>query len=658
MKLNTALLSLFLIVSIVISLPLKGEGLGEGAPLRMLNHWDNPDGTVERGYAGHSIFWSKDGVADLDVIRAYGEYNKEIGINATVLNNVNAKPEMLSAKKLRETKRIADALRPYGIRVFLAVNFASPKALGDVPTADPLDKRVQQWWAKKVKEIYKLIPDFGGFLVKANSEGEPGPMDYGRTHVDGANMLADALAGKGVVIWRAFVYSAKGGDRASQAYDEFMPFDGQFRDNVIIQIKVGPVDFQPTEPASPLLYALKHTKMMLEVQLTQEYTGESIHTCFMPNYTFDGIERLISLTNSLPSEADGRAGVGLEGTNGGLVGIAGVSNVGNGINTNGEKLPSVTFSLPSEANGRAGEGLALSCGSVMAEANWYAFGRLAQYFFPDENNLGNLENIESLESLESLGSLKSLGSLGNLGSLEPLEFLKTAIAREWLSRTFSFDPRFVEPMTRVLLQSHKAVVNYMMPLGLHHIFAGGHHYGPEPWCDPKGWREDWKPKYYHKAAADGIGFDRTVATGSGNTALYPDSLARLFEDPSTCPEEYLLWFHHLSWNYRMHSGETLWEALCHHYDQGVREAEAFAATWRDMKPYVDPTVHAAQQLNFDRQARDAWWWRDACLLYFQQFSKLPLPIDSPAPRHNLAEMMRYHLNIDNYTRAPFSMLPE
>lgn len=564
--------------------------------LRLLNHWDNPNGTIERGFAGHSIFWIPGGQANIEKVKEYGRINQQLGINGAVLNNVNAKPLMLSKAKLKETKRIADALRPYGMKVYLSVNFASPKALGGLKTADPLDKKVQQWWAKKAKEIYSLIPDFGGFLVKANSEGEPGPMDYGRNHADGANMLADALT-KGwrnaglegktaqpIVMWRAFVYSPKAGDRASQAYDEFMPFDGLFRDNVIIQIKIGPVDFQPREPVNPLLLAMKKTKMMIEVQLTQEYTGESIHTCFMP---FD--DPMISLLRH-PSEN--------------IVGIAGVSNVGDMKNW---------------------------CGSEMTKANWYAFGKLA----------------------------------GNLS------LSKEEIAREWLAKNFNTtDPRFINPMTRVLLESHEAVVRYMMPLGLHHIFAGEHHYGPEPWYVIKGGRDDWQPWYYHKADADGLGFNRTydgkfydnqpgfgIKIGSGNARLYPDSLCNIYNNVETCPEPLLLWFHHVAWNHRMHNGETMWDALCHTYDQGVREAEAFARIWREMKPYISKTQYEEQLECFDRQAKDAWWWRDACLLYFQQFSKMPFPIDSPAPRHRLDDLMKYKLHMDIYTRADIRKLP-
>ena len=552
--------------------------------LRILNHWDNPNGTVERGFSGKSIFWKEDGQADLAIVKEYGRACASVGINATVLNNVNAKPLMLDSKKLAETKRIADALRPYGIRVFLSINFATPKVIGGLETADPLDKKVIAWWNKKCAEIYKMIPDFGGFLVKANSEGEPGPMDYGRNHADGANMLADALnkgfeavkhsanTPKPIVMWRAFVYSPKGTDRASQAYDEFMPLDGQFRDNVIIQVKNGPIDFQPREPVSPLFFSMQKTPVMPEFQITQEYTGESIHTCFLASMWKEFFDVVKGYANVKKYDA-----------------VAGVANVGD---------------------------MKDWCGSDMTQVNWYAFGRMAWN-----------------------------------DAIAPQQ-----IADEWLKMTYTTNKAFVEPMTDVLMESREAVVRYMMPLGLHHIFAGGHHYGPEPWCDPRGWREDWKPKYYHKADKAGLGFDRTMA-GSQNVRQYPDALFNIYNKVETCPEQLLLWFHHVPWTHKMHNGETLWEALCHTYDQGVRQAEAFARVWEQMKPYVDAERYEAQKLNFDRQARDAWWWRDACLLYFQQFSGMKLPLDCPAPKYKFEDLQKYNLPIDNYTRAPFDKLP-
>lgn len=555
--------------------------ISKAPELVLLNHWDNPDGTVERGYAGKSIWkWDEipaDNTPMPDNLRSryceYGRINQMLGINGTVLNNVNAKPMMLSGDMLQKTKKIADVLRPYGMKVFLSVNFASPKALGDLDTADPLNAAVVEWWSKKVEEIYRLIPDFGGFLVKANSEGEPGPMDYGRTHVDGANMLARALKPHGgIVMWRAFVYSPKGGDRASQAYDEFVRFDGQYLGNVIIQIKNGPIDFQPREPLSPLFFGLKNTRMMLEIQATQEYTGNSIQTCFLAPMWKE-------IINSLPLRADGSR-----------IPVAAVSNVGDCENWTANDL---------------------------AMVNWYAVGRLA--------------NDPSLSSRK--------------------------IAEDFLREYYTDDERFVQPVADILLRSYDAVVDYMMPLGLHHIFAGGHHYGPEPWCYHEGWREDWLPRYYHKADSMGIGFDRTVATGSGNIAQYPEPLRSMYEDINTCPEELLLWFHHVSWTHRMHNGETLWEALCHRFDRGVHEAEDFVRIWESIRPYIDSDKYERQHRRFVRQAKDAWWWRDACLLYFQQFSHLPLPDDCPAPRHSLEDLMQFDLGIDNYTAPDIESLP-
>ena len=549
------------------------QRFSDSSSLVLLNHWDNPDGTIERGYAGHSI-WRWDELPD-SVSPRYAEYARacaSIGINGTVLNNVNAKPIMLTSAMLTKAAVIASELRPYGIRVFLSVNFATPQALGELPTADPLDSRVGEWWRQKVSEIYSLIPDFGGFLVKANSEGEPGPMDFGRTHADGANLLADALAPYGgLVMWRAFVYAPNSPDRACQAYDEFMPLDGQFRDNVILQVKNGPVDFQPREPLSPLLFSMKHTRVMPELQITQEYLGQSIQTVFLAVQWSEFFKRL-------PSEN--------------FPAIAGVANIGDDTNW---------------------------CGSDMAQANWYAFGRLAQD-----------------------------------PTLPPAQ-----IAREWLTKTFTADPRFVEPMTDVLLRSYEAAVDYMMPMGLHHLFAWGHHYGPEPWCSPRGARPDWTPPYYHRADSLGIGFDRTLQ-GSGAVAQYGDSLCALYNDPLTCPEEYILWFHHLPWTFTRPDWkdaeghpQNLWQRLCWHYDRGVREAEYALGVWQKMKPYVDNLRYERQLQRFRQQAMDARWWRDACLLYFATFSRQPLPADSPAPTHTLDSLMRFHLPISNYEPAPF-----
>ena len=530
--------------------------------LRILNHWDNPNGTVERGFAGKSIFLNP----DPERMKIYARANASVGINGTVLNNVNAKPEALSTESLQKAKSIADQLRPYGIRVYLSINFASPIKVGGLKTADPLDADVIRWWKEKVNEIYKLIPDFGGFLVKANSEGEPGPQDFGRTHADGANMLANALKPhKGIVMWRAFVYAPQSPDRANQAYQEFMPLDGQFANNVIIQIKNGPVDFQPREPYSPLFTAMQKTPMMVEFQITQEYLGAANHLVYLAPMW----QEFFSFVKPQSLKA-----------------MAGVANIGDNTNW---------------------------CGHHFAQANWYAFGRLAWN--------------PSLTSEQ--------------------------IAEEWLAQTFSqhgiLSPltSHLSPLLNLMLDSREACVSYMMPLGIHHIFAGTHHYGPEPWYAPRGLRADWTPPYYHKADSIGLGFDRTL-TGSANVKQYPDSLCRLYNDINTCPENLLAWFHHVPWDHKMKSGRIFWNELCHKYDDGVHEARRFLAIWDAMQPYVDAQRFEEVQRKLRIQARDSEWWRDACLLYFQTFSKRPIPSDVEHPIHNLDEMMRFRIPISMY----------
>ena len=524
--------------------------------LRILNHWDNPNGTVERGFAGKSIFLNP----TPERMKMYGRANASVGINGTVLNNVNAKPEALSTESLQKAKSIADQLRPYGIRVYLSINFASPIKVGGLETADPLNAKVVSWWKDKVNEIYKLIPDFGGFLVKANSEGEPGPQDFGRSHADGANMLAGVLKPhKGIVMWRAFVYNPQSSDRANQAYEEFMPLDGQFADNVIIQIKNGPVDFQPREPYSPLFTAMQKTQMMVEFQITQEYLGAANHLVYLAPMW----KEFFSFVKP-----------------GSLKAMAGVANIGDNTNW---------------------------CGHHFAQSNWYAFGRTAWN--------------PSLSSEE--------------------------IADEWLRQTFSSEERLLNPVKQMMLDSREACVDYMMPLGLHHIFAGNHHYGPEPWYQPRGVRADWTPPYYHKADSIGLGFDRTL-TGSGNVKQYPDELCKLYNDINTCPENLLTWFHHVPWDFKMKSGRTFWDELCHKYDDGVREARHFLAVWDAMKPYVDAQRFNEVQRKLRIQARDSEWWRDACLLYFQTFSKRPIPQDMEHPVHNLDEMMKFRIPISMY----------
>jgi len=557
--------------------------------LRILNHWDNPDGSVERGYAGRSLFWR--GMADLAVTpadrtlwREYARANASVGINATVLNNVNASPEVLSPGMLQRAAAVAEELRPYGIRVFLSINFSSPARLGKLGASDPLDERVRTWWAERVREIYRLIPDFGGFLVKANSEGLPGPQDFGRTHADGANMLADALKPfGGLVMWRAFVYQPTETDRAKQAYQEFMPLDGKFRDNVIIQVKNGPVDFQPREPFSPLFGAMKHTRVMPELQITQEYLGHSFQLVFLaPMWE----EFLHSDTYQQgPGSTVARC------TDGSLSGhafsaIAGVANAGTDENW---------------------------CGYSFGQANWYAFGRLAW--------------DPGLKSREIAGEWLRL-SFQHLRTSAPVPLS----VKQW-------DRRFAAPALQIMLRSREAAVQYMMPLGLHHLFAGNHHYGPGPWWAPPGTREDWTPRYYHKADTLGIGFDRSF-TGSRAVEQYQEPLRSLFARPETCPEELLLWFHHLPWTYRMKSGATLWEELCRQYDSGVREVAGFRTLWEGVKPYADPVVFAEVQQVLGRQQADAQAWKDACIQYFARYSRMPVPEGVSAPVYALDALMK------------------
>ncbi len=529
---------------------------------RILNHWDNLDGTIERGYAGHSL-WQWDSLPGA-ISPRYEQYARacaSVGINGTVLNNVNASARILSADYLTKVAALADVFRPYGLKVYLSVNFASPMLLDSISTADPLDPEVRAWWQRKADEIYGLIPDFGGFLVKANSEGQPGPCDYGRTHAQGANMLAEALAPHGgVVMWRAFVYSPNDADRAKQAYGEFQPLDGQFADNVIIQIKNGPIDFQPREPMSPLLAAMPNTPKMIEFQITQEYLGHSNHLAYLAPMWRETIDDL-----------------GLDRA----PAIAGVANIGDDANYTGHP---------------------------MAQANWYAFGRLAW---------------------------------------NP-RLASEAIAAEWAAQWPAVtDTGAIPVIEDMLMRSREAVVDYMMPMGLHHIFAFGHHYGPEPWCEVDGARADWLPKYYHQADSDGIGFDRTMA-GSGATAQYPALMAAAYDDISTCPEQYLLWFHHAPWQHRLPGGQTVWESLCAHYDHGVAEAAALNDAWAALAGKISPAIYSDVKERMGVQQRDAQWWHDACLLYFQDINGLPLPEGTMPIAYDLDSLKAVRLGITNY----------
>ena len=522
--------------------------------LRILNHWDNLDGSIERGYAGKSIFkWEeiklgKNGKGGSiskslhDRLVTYARANASLGINGSVLNNVNASPKMMTAEYINKVKVIANILRPYGIRVYLSINFASPMALGYTKTADPLDKKVQQWWKKKAKEIYAAIPDFGGFLVKANSEGQPGPGDYHRTHAEGANMLADAVKPYGgIIMWRSFVYGAnhKGEDRVKQAVSEFKGMDGKFRDNVILQSKNGPLDFQPREPYAPIFDNIKKTPQIAELQITQEYLGQSKHLTYLAPMW----KEFFGFVN--PSK---------------LVGISGVANIGDDANW---------------------------CGHPFSQANWYAFGRLAWN--------------PSLTAEE--------------------------IAHEWLVQTYeNQDEKFTKPVEMMMMTSREACVNYMMPLGLHHIFKFDHHYGPEPDGFIASYPLEWCPVYYHKADAKGIGFDRS-SKGTDAVGQYPEPYRSQYDNIETCPEEYLLWFHHVAWNYKMKSGSTLWQELCMKYNMGVAMVEVYRDFWHTsakqyMKGHEQEWQHTDSLLNV--QLENAKEWRNTCLKYFQTFSKMEI----------------------------------
>ena len=546
---------------------------------RILNHWDNLDNTVERGYAGWSI-WHWGEPVPVELIRQYSQLNASVGINGSVLNNVNAAPEMLRRDYLERASEIADIMRPYGIHVYLSVNFSSPAVLGGLETSDPLDERVRTWWDAKVAEIYSLLPDFGGFLVKANSEGRPGPQDFGRTHADGANMLADALAPyDGIVMWRAFVYSPKSADRANQAVEEFEPLDGQFRENVLIQIKNGPVDFQPREPFSPLFGRMSKTALMPELQITQEYLGFSNHLVYLvPLFKecLDSDTYCKGEGSTVGAITTGKVYPDTYKT----TAIAGVANIGRDANW---------------------------CGHDFAQSSWYGFGRMAWDM-----------------------------------KLTPEE-----IAIEWLEQTFTADRKFTYPVSEMMLTSRETAVNYMMPLGFHHLFAWEHHYGPEPWCEIDGARADWLPKYYHKADAYGVGFDRTRG-GSGNVDQYHEPLASIYNNIETCPEELLLWFHHVPWTHPMSSGRTLWDEICFRYDRGVKTARSYLSVWDDAKPYVDSERWDAVRAKLEIQEHDARWWRDACIQYFGEFSGMPVPKEIEQPERPLDELKQVKLDMKHH----------
>jgi alpha-glucuronidase len=533
---------------------------------RILDHWDNLNRTVERGYAGFSIWdWHK--LPDY-IDQRYIDYaraNASIGINGSVLTNVNANALVLTKTYLQKVAALANAFRPYGIKVYLTARFSAPVEIGGLKTADPLNAEVQQWWKEKANEIYQYIPDFGGFLVKANSEGQPGPQNYGRTHADGANMLADAVAPhNGIVMWRAFVYSNETpDDRFKQAYNEFKPLDGQFRKNVLLQVKNGPIDFQPREPFHPLFGAMPQTPLMMEFQLTQEYLGQATHLIYEAPLFKECLDadtyakgKGSTVANVIDGTLDGHS----------LSGMAGVANIGNDRNWTGHPF---------------------------AQANWYAFGRLAWDH----------------------------------------ELTSSRIATEWIKQTFTSDKTFIDAVKEIMLDSRQTLVNYMTPLGLHHIMGNGHHYGPSPWSANLP-RADWNPVYYHKADSNGIGFDRTK-TGSNALAQYSEPVRSQWENVNTCPDDYLLWFHHVSWNHKMRSGRNLWEELCYKYHSGVDSIRFARQQWQRLEKFLDKERFDQVNMLMGIQVKEAVWWRNACLLYFQTFSHQPIPATYEKPDQTL-----------------------
>jgi alpha-glucuronidase len=545
--------------------------------VRLLNHWDNLDRSVERGYAGLSL-WDWKALPD-SVDPRYKDYaraNASVGINGSVLTNVNANALILTPEYLEKVAAIADVFRSYNIKVYLTARFSAPIEIGKLKTADPLDKEVSDWWKRKTDEIYKVIPDFGGFLVKANSEGQPGPQNYGRSHADGANMLADAVAPHGgIVMWRAFVYDNNvPDDRAKQAYNEFVPLDGKFRNNVLVQVKNGPIDFQPREPFHPLFGAMPQTPVMPEFQITQEYLGSSVHLVFLAPL----FEECLKSDTHAKGEGSLVARV-VDGTlhNYRITAMAGVSNIGNVRNWTGHPF---------------------------AQANWYAFGRLAW---------------------------------------DP--YMSSAdIADEWIRMTFTNEPSALEIIKKMMLDSREIAVNYMTPLGLHHIMYSGHHYGPGPWVN-RG-RSDWTSVYYHRADTLGIGFDRT-SKGSDAVSQYFKPVRDMFENLNTCPENLLLWFHHLPWDYRLASGNTLWDEICFRYDGGVKSVKKLQTDWKKTEGIVDKDRFDQVSALLVKQERDASIWRDGCILYFQTFSGRPLPGGVAQPEHDL-DYYRNH----RYTDIP------
>lgn len=558
---------------------------------RVLNHWDNMDGSVERGYAGQSIFWRRGDDAfvttekDKVLWQEYARANASVGINGAVVNNVNSNTSMLKTETLKRVKDIADVLRPYGVKVYISAKFSSPSVIGGLKSSDPLNPEVIKWWQDKAKEIYTMIPDFGGFLVKANSEGQAGPQDYGRTHADGANLLADAVKPYGgIVMWRAFVYTTSKEDRAKQAYNEFMPLDGKFHDNVIIQVKNGPVDFQPREPFSPLFGAMKKTSIMPEVQITQEYLGHSIELVYLSTMWEEFLKS--------DTYQEGKGSTVARCTDGSIfpqkhTAIAGVANIGLDANWSGH---------------------------LFAQSNWYAFGRLAW------NNQMTSEKIAD-EWIKLTFNQSPTG--------------KSISSNEWTNN-------FLNPVKQIMMDSREAAVNYMMPFGLHHIMSANQHYGPGPWWAPARTRKDWTPPYFHQADSLGLGFDRTKM-GSNAVSQYHEPVSSLFNDVNTCPETYLLWFHHLPWDFKMKNGRSLWDNICYQYNTGLNQVQQFQKTWEKLQPYVDTERHTHVKERLEMQVNSAQLWNDGSVLYFQKFSKKPIPTDIKQPVEKLEDIINNDL---------------
>ncbi len=534
--------------------PLSGLDVAEKPRigLRMLDHWEET-----RCYAGGNV-WRWDELPDRVDPRyeVYARACASVGLNGAALNNVNADRKFLTPAYLRKEKALADLFRPYGIRVFLSANFSAPVTVGGLPTADPADPAVLEWWKAKVDEIYSSIPDFGGFVVKANSEGEPGPKDYGCNHAAGANLLARALAPRGgIVLWRAFVYDPEvDPDRLKRACKEFVPRDGAFEPNVVVQVKNGPLDYQPREPFNPLFGKMPRTPLALEVQLTQEYTGQDVQLVYLAPLWKEVLDADTGGGFNVSAVVDGTAH-GYERTV-----IAGVANTGSDRNWTGQDF---------------------------AQANWYAFGRLAWDY----------------------------------------TLSAQAVAEEWTRMTWGNDGRLVGTITAMMAGSREACVDYMDPLGLGHLMARDHHYGPQP-DDTVPGHEDWSPTYFHRADAAGLGYDRS-ARGSNFVGQYFPAVGGVFDDVDACPENLLCWFHHVPWDRKMKSGRTFWEELCFRYNRGVAYVSAMRAQWDSLKGLVDEKRFAAVAAKLRQHEADAGTYRDACLRYFQTFSRRPIPERAP-----------------------------